>query len=181
MNRSSANPAMLPTVLGLADARLYLASSALVLGNVLLPYALHSIPDGGRMFLPLFFFTLVAGWRFGARAALLTGVLSPLASHFLSGMPPAAALQGLMLQSILLGLLAAFAASRGAQSALALLAGLVVVVLAHQALILAPRAVLAGLPAAVAAFRFHLPGILLQILGGFAVLRALAPRPSLEA
>ena len=151
---------------GLGEARLYLATAALVLGNVLLPWALHRIPDGGRMFLPLFFFTLIAGWRFGAKAGLLTGVLSPLANHVLTGLPPAAALQGLMLQSAFLGLLAALAARRCKPT----WGPMAAVVLLHQSLLLLPAP--AG---ALATLRLHLPAILLQLLGGYAVLRFVLP------
>jgi thiamine transporter ThiT len=146
---------------------LYLATAALVVGNLLLPWALHRIPDAGRTFLPILFFTLIAGWRFGAKAGLLTGVLSPLANHFLTGMPPAPVLQALMLQSALLGLLAAGIASRSRRLTLPLLA---LVVLFHQALILIPQLLQAGLQPALATFELRLPGILLQILGGFALL-----------
>jgi len=149
--------------LSLGDARLYLAAAAMIAGNVLLPYALHRIPEGGRMFLPIFFFTLIAGWRFGAKAAVLTAALSPLANHFLTGMPPAPALQGIILQSALLGCLAAIAASRSARPTLPLLAG--------QALALLPMLAQAGWQACLAALQFRLPGLLLQVLGGYAVLR----------
>jgi thiamine transporter ThiT len=146
---------------------LYLAIATMVLGNLLLPMALHRIPDAGRIFLPILFFTLIAGWRFGAKAGLLTGVLSPLVNHFLTGMPPAPVLQALMLQSALLGVLAAGIASRSRKVTLPILA---LVVLLHQALILIPQLLQAGLRPAFATFELRLPGILLQILGGFALL-----------
>lgn len=158
--------------LGLGDVRLYLATAAMVLGNLALPYAVHRIPDAGRMLLPIFFFTLVAGWRFGAKAGVLTGLLSPLANHWLTGMPPAPMLQGIILQSALLGLLAAALGARGLRPTLARLAALV---LAHQVLMVLPALVQAGPAAAAAGFRLHLPAILLQILGGYGVLRLLAP------
>jgi hypothetical protein len=132
------------------------------------------------MFLPIFFFTLIAGWRFGAKAAVLTAVLSPLANHFLTGMPPAQMLQGIILQSALLGCLAAIAASRSARPTLTLLAG---VVLAAQALALLPVLLQAGWQAGLAALQFRLPGLLLQILGGYAVLRLMGrylPTPTRE-
>jgi hypothetical protein len=153
--------------LSLGDVRFYLATSAMVLGNLFLPYALHQIPNAGRTFLPILFFTLIAGWRFGAKVSLLTGVLSPLVNHFLTGMPPAPVLQALMLQSALLGLLAAGIASRSRKLTLPILAS---VVLLHQALILLPQLFQAGLQPAFATFELRLPGILLQILGGFALL-----------
>ncbi len=156
-----------PQPLSLGDARFYLATAVMVLGNFLLPYALHRIPDAGRTFLPILFFTLIAGWRFGAKAGLLTGVLSPLVNHFLTGMPPAPVLQALMLQSALLGLLAAAIAFRSRRLTLPSLA---LVVLLHQAWILIPQLLQAGLRPAFATFELRLPGILLQILGGFALL-----------
>ena len=168
MNQSS-NPALQP--LTLADGKLYLVTVAMVLGNLLLPYAVHRIPDAGRMLLPIFFFTLIAGWRFGARAGLLTAILSPLANHFLTGMPAGPVLQAIILQGVLLAALAAFAASRSAKPTLAVLG---LVVLAHQALCLTPMLIQAGLRPAFAAFQFRLPGVLLQILGGFAALWYLA-------
>ncbi len=167
MTRSGANHLAIPQPLGLKDARLYLAIAAMVLGNLLLPMALHRIPDAGRTFLPILFFTLIAGWRFGAKAGLLTGVLSPLANHYLTGMPPAPVLQALMLQSALLGVLAALIASRSHRLTLPILAR---VVLLHQALILIPQILQAGMRPAFATFELRLPGILLQILGGFALL-----------
>ena len=146
---------------------MYLAIATMALGNILLPLALHRVPDAGRIFLPIFFFTLIAGWRFGAKAGLLTGVLSPLANHLLTGLPPAPVLQALMVQSALLGVLAAVIASRSRRLTLPLLA---LVVLLHQALILVPQGLRAGMRAAFASFELRLPGILLQILGGFALL-----------
>jgi thiamine transporter ThiT len=167
VTRSGANPLAIPQTLGLGDARLYLAIATMVMGNLLLPLALHRIPDAGRVFLPILFFTLIAGWRFGAKAGLLSGVLSPLANHFLTGMPPTAVLQALMVQSALLGVLAAVIASRSRRLTLPIIA---LVVLLHQALILVPEVLRAGMRSAFATFELHLPGILLQILGGFALL-----------
>jgi len=174
---SSSTPETFHERLNLGDLRLYLATAAMVLGNLLLPYAFHQIPDAGRMFLPIFFFTLIAGWRFGAQAAVLTAVLSPLANHWLTGMPPTPALREIILQSALLGALAALAASRATRPTLAVLG---LVVLAHQALVLFPMMVHAGWQPCLAAFKFRLPGLLLQVLGGFAVLRLMGrylPQP----
>ena len=167
MTHSSANPVAIQQPLGLGDVRLYIATSAMVLGNVLLPYAVHRIPDGGRIFLPIFFFTLIAGWRFGAAAGILTGLLSPLANHVLTGMPPTPTLQPIMVQSALLGILAGIAASRSHKLSLPILA---LVVLLHQTLILLPQLLRAGLQPTLASLELRVPGVLLQILGGFALL-----------
>jgi hypothetical protein len=167
VTQSGANPVVIQQPLSLGDLRLYLATAAMVLGNLLLPYAVHRIPDGGRIFLPIFFFTLIAGWRFGAAAGLLTGLLSPLANHLLTAMPPLPALPSIMVQSALLGLLAAFAAARSRKLSLSLLT---LVVLLHQTLILLPQLLRAGLQPAFATLELRVPGLLLQILGGFALL-----------
>ena len=183
MSNPSAAPTAFHESLNLGEARLYVAAAAMVAGNLLLPFALHRVPGGGLMFLPIFFFTLVAGWRFGAQAAVLTAVLSPLANHFLTGMPPAAALQDLILQSALLGALAALMAARSSRPTLTLLA---LVVAAHQALVLFPTLIHAGWQPCLAALKFRAPGLLLQVLGGLAVLRLMGrflPRtqgPALE-
>lgn len=182
MTQSGANPVALQRPFSVGDGRLYLATAALVLGNVLLPYAVHRIPDGGRILLPIFFFTLIAGWRFGAVAGLLTGLLSPLVNHALTGLPPGPALPSLLVQSALLGALAAAVAARSRKLSLPLLA---LVVLLHQALILSPLLLRAGLPPTLAALQQRVPGLLLQVLGGFALLRFMgrhlppnpAPRP----
>ena len=177
MTPSSSTPDTFHERLNLGDLRLYLATAAMVAGNLLLPLAFHQFPNAGRMFLPIFFFTLVAGWRFGAQAAVLTAVLSPVANHFLTGMPPAPMLQEIILQSALLGALAAIAASRATRPTLALLG---LVVLAHQALVLFPTLIHAGWQPCLAALKFRLPGLLLQVLGGFAVLRLMGrylPQP----
>jgi thiamine transporter ThiT len=142
----------------------------MVLGNVALPFAFHQIPNGGRMFLPIFFFTLIAGWRFGLTAGLFTALLSPLANHVLTGMPTTAMLPVLILQSALLGTLAAVVASRGRKTTLALLA---LVVVLHQTLVLLPVLLASGPLACLTALQVRAPGLMLQLVGGFLVLALL--------
>ena len=171
MSQATLADAMPHRPMGLGQARFYVATLTMVLGNVALPYAVHRIPDAGRVLLPIFFFTLLAGWRFGAKAGLLTGLLSPLANHVLTGMPPGPQVFGLIWQSALLGGLAGLAASRLRKPALVAVAA---VVLAHQALILSPQVLHSGLMAALGTAKVRLPGILLEIVGGFGVLWRLA-------
>ena len=171
MSHASTNPEVLQYRSALGTGKLSLAIAAMVLGNLALPYAVHQIPDAGRILLPIFFFTLVAGWRFGAQAGVLTGLLSPLANHFLTGMPPGPMLQDIMLQSALLGAMASLLSSRRPRPTLPLLA---LLVLAHQALVLLPLLIHAGFQPCLAMARLRVPGMLLQILGGFAVLRLMA-------
>ena len=177
MARSGAPLMVLPQPRGLADSRVYLATCALVAGNLLFPLLVHRIPDAGRTLLPIFFFTLIAGWRYGMKVGLLTGLLSPLANHFVTGMPPAALLRELLLQSALLGVVAALVASRGRRPTLALLT---LVVGVQQALVLFPQLLHGGAQACLETFSLRLPGLLLQVLGGTALLRFLPMQPGTQ-
>jgi len=161
--------------IGVTEARLYLVAALLVLGNLLLPALVHRLPQGGQAFLPIFFFTLVGGWRFGAAAGILTGTLSPVVNHLLTGMPAGPVLPSLTLQSVMLGGLAAAAAAGGRKPGLGALAALVGL---HQALTLLPLALQAGIPTALAALQLRAPGLLLQVAGGSALLSWLARLPA---
>ncbi len=70
------------------STRTYLFIFLFVLGNLLLPQVTHMIPSGGLIFLPIYFFTLIAAYKFGLKVGLLTALLSPLLNSFLFGMPP---------------------------------------------------------------------------------------------
>ena len=54
--------------------RTYLAAIAFIGGNIVVPQLCHLIPNGGLMFLPIYFFTLVAAFRCGWKVGLLTAV-----------------------------------------------------------------------------------------------------------
>ena len=139
------------------DARTYIYALAFTLAGIALPALCHLIPHGGLSLLPIYFFTLIAAYRFGWRTGLLTA------------MPPAAMLPAILTKSLLL---AAFAALVAARSRRPLWLGLVVVVAAYQlAGSLLEWAYTGSLAAALQDVRLGLPGILLQIGGGWLVLR----------
>ncbi len=157
--------------LSVAQARFYLYTTLFVAGNIALPALCHLVPGGGPMLLPIYFFTLVAGWRFGLVAGLATAVLSPLANHALTGMPVQAMLPAILVKSVLLAAIASLIARRFGLSLLAV----AIAVLGYQvAGGIVEGFLSASLAAALADFRVGLPGIVLQILGGYAVLRLLA-------
>ena len=58
--------------------------SSLSLGTI---WTTHQFGLAGPVFLPMHFFILVAALSFGWRVGLLTGVLVPIMSYFMSGMP----------------------------------------------------------------------------------------------
>ena len=114
---------------GLADVKAYLFATLFVVGNLVLPQVCHLLPQGGLVWLPIYFFTLIAAYKYGLSVGLLTAVLSPLANHWLFGMPVAGMLPIILTKSILLAVAASMVSKKtGVVSLLALL----IVVLSYQ-------------------------------------------------
>lgn len=143
-----------------SEAKTYLAAALFLAGNIVLPQLFHTIRLGGPTWLPIYFFTLVGAYKYGWRAGLLTALASPVANALLFGMP------AIVLKSVLLAGAAGYAAARFRRASLALLAA---VVLFYQAAGTLGEWALAGsFHTAVQDFRIGLPGMLLQIFGGWA-------------
>lgn len=157
--------------LPLSDMRAWMMAAIFVAGNIALPQLTHLVPLGGPVLLPIYFFTLVAAYKYGLWVGLATAVLSPLANHLLFGMPAAPMLAPILVKSVSLALAAGFAARWFGKSSLWMLA---LVVLAYQVVGTAAEWVITG-SFAVAShdFTLGLPGMLLQVFGGWAVLKAL--------
>lgn len=66
--------------LGYGDVKAYLVAVLFAIGNILLPQMFHLIHQGGMIWLPIYFFTLVGAYKYGWRVGLLVAVLSPLAN-----------------------------------------------------------------------------------------------------
>ncbi|MFV0390940.1 MAG: ECF transporter S component [Paludibacteraceae bacterium] len=157
--------------LDFSNVKTYLFATIFVIGNILLPQVAHLIPQGGLIFLPIYFFTLIASYKYGLHVGLLTAVLSPVINSLIFGMPPAVALPIILIKSILLAVATAILAkSFGKISLLAILLS----VLSYQIVGTSLEwAMTQSFTAAVQDFKIGLPGILLQIVGGFVVLKAL--------
>lgn len=146
-----------------------------VAGNIILPQLCHLIPMGGPTLLPIYFFTLIAAYKFGIRVGLLTALLSPIVNHLLFGMPAAAVLPAILIKSGLLAI-AASAIARYAKDKVTL-GGLLIAVLSYQIIGTAFEWMLCGnFYLAVQDFRMGVPGMLLQWLGGYFALKAIANR-----
>lgn len=157
--------------LGYSDIKTYMVAALFIAGNIVLPQLCHLIPQGGMILLPIYFFTLIAAYKFGWKAGLLTAVLSPVVNSLCFGMPALALLPVILVKSSLLAVFAALAASRFQKVSLLLLAAVVV---AYQLVGgVAEWAITGSLDAALQDFRLGYPGMLLQIAGGYAVLRYL--------
>lgn len=147
------------------EAKTYWVAALFVVGNIVLPQLCHLVPQGGMILLPIYFFTLVGAYKYGWRVGLLTAIASPLINSLLFGMPAVALLPAIILKSVLLAIAAGYAASRFKKASLALLAG---VVLFYQVVgTLGEWAMKGGFILAVQDFRLGIPGMLLQIFGGW--------------
>lgn len=146
----------------------YLMASLFIVGNILLPQLAHIVPDGGITWLPIYFFTLVGAYRYGRKVGLLTALISPLINSLMFGMPAPAALPAIMLKSVLLAGAAGYAAARFGKATLLSLLG---VVLFYQVFgTIGEWAIKGDLMSACQDFRIGVPGMLLQIIGGWAVI-----------
>lgn len=157
--------------LGWREMRTYLFALLFIAGNIVLPQLCHLIPQGGLMLLPIYFFTLIAAYKFGFRVGLLTAVLSPLINSALFGMPPAVALPIITIKGMLLAGAAAWMASKSkGASLLALIAAVLGYQLAGGAI---EWAMTGSIASALQDWKLGWPGMLLQAVGGWLILNHL--------
>ncbi len=155
--------------MGISQSKTYLLALLFIAGNILLPQLCHLIPQGGLIFLPIYFFTLIGAYKYGYTVGLLTAVFSPLINSALFGMPPVAVLPIILIKSTLLAISAAFIAGKSKTVALWSVGSAVVL---YQAVGMIAEYFLTGsMDAALQDVRLGLPGILVQIFGGWAVLK----------
>lgn len=146
-------------------AKTYLAATLFIAGNILLPQLCHLIPQGGIRWLPIYFFTLVGAYKYGWKVGLATALASPLVNAALFGMPAVAVLPAILLKSVVLAMTAGMAATRFRKVSLELLAA---VVLTYQVVgTLAEWVMVGNLFVSLQDFRIGLPGMLLQVFGGW--------------
>uniref|UniRef100_UPI00307BD336 ECF transporter S component n=1 Tax=Alistipes shahii TaxID=328814 RepID=UPI00307BD336 len=150
---------------GYLETRTYLAAALFAAGNIVLPQLCHLVQLGGPTMLPIYFFTLVGAYKYGWRTGLLTALASPLVNAALFGMLAVTALPAILVKSALLAGAAGYAARRFNRVSVALLAA---VVLFYQIVGSAGEwALTDSFTAAVQDFRIGIPGMLLQVFGGY--------------
>lgn len=155
--------------LGYSDSKTYLMAALFVVGNILFPQLCHLIPQGGLIFLPIYFFTLFGAYKYGYTVGLLTAIASPLVNNLMFGMPPTAMLAPILTKSIVLALTAAFVAQRFRKATIPFIA---LAVIAYQFVgSLAEWGMTGSLIAAMQDVRLGVPGLLLQIFGVWALLK----------
>ena len=157
-----------------SNSRTYWAALAFTAGNILFPQLFHLIPQGGVIWLPIYFFTLIGAYKYGWRVGLLTAIASPLINSWLFGMPPATALPAILLKSCLLAVMAGWMAGKYQKITLW---SLLAAVLSYQVFgTLGEWAMKGDFYLAVQDFRLGVPGMLLQIFGGYFFVKYLIRR-----
>lgn len=147
------------------DIRTYMAGVAFAAGNIVMPQMFHLVHQGGMIWLPIYFFTLVGAYKYGWRVGIITAVLSPLVNSAAFAMPAPAVLPAILLKSVLLALAAGIASKHFNKATLPLLAA---VVGCYQVLGTIGEWLMTGsMFAALQDFRLGIPGMLLQIFGGW--------------
>ena len=103
---------------------------------------------------------------------MLTALLSPLVNHFLFGMPPAAVLRIILIKSVLLAFMASAIANKYRKVSLF---HLLLVVLGYQVIgSLIEWAITQSFASAIQNFTIGVHGMLIQIVGGWIILKMLA-------
>ena len=150
--------------------KLTLASVCVAL-CVVLPIAFHSIPDAGTVFLPMHIPVLICGMICGWPYGLLCGLMGPLLSSFITGMPPVAILPAMMVECGTYGLVSGLMLKylRSGKVYLDLYGALIVAMLAGRvvsgiakALIFSPGLAMSAW--VTASFITALPGIAIQLV-----------------
>jgi len=74
---------------------------------VVLPIAVHSIPNAGSVILPMHIPVLICGLVCGWPYGFICGLLGPLLSSLITGMPPAAMMPAMMVECAVYGMVTA--------------------------------------------------------------------------
>lgn len=154
-----------------SNAKTYMVAALFTIGNIALPQLVHLIPQGGLTWLPIYLFTLIGAYKYGWKVGFLTALVSPLINSYFFGMPPVHGLPAILVKSGLLALFAGVAANRFKKASLWMLAA---VVLSYQVVgTLGEWIIKNDFYLAVQDFRIGIPGMLLQIFGGWAIINYL--------
>jgi len=160
--------------LGYTEVRTYFVATLFIVGNILFPQLVHLMPHGGATWLPIYLFTLVGAYKYGWKVGVLTAIASPLVNSMAFGMPCASVLPSILAKSLLLAAFAGVAARCIKDAPLWAFAAIVV---AYQVLGTAFEWMLIGnLTIALQDLRQGAPGLALQVLGGWWLVRLIGRR-----
>jgi len=156
--------------LSYSEKKTYLYSALFIVGNIIVPQLCHLIPQGGLILLPIYFFTLIAAYKYGFVAGIMTAVCSPIVNHLLFGMPPLPVLPILLIKSLLLAVFASLIARRVGKVTFWAVA---LAVVAYQLVggIVFEWPMTGSFESAVQDFYLGCPGIIIQIVFGYLLMR----------
>lgn len=87
-----------------------IVSGLLAAFGIILPQLLHAIPNAGAVFLPMHIPVLLCGLICGWQYGLACGIITPLLSYFITGMPPTPVLPGMLCELAVYGLVSGLVA-----------------------------------------------------------------------
>lgn len=149
----------LPKVLTFSEAKCYIFSAVFMASAVFFPWLAHQFHIAGPTYLPMHFFVMIAGFLFGWRVGIMTGVLSPMLSYGMTRMPPIGILSETMLELAVYGFAVGVLREKNFNILTALLSAMILGRLARLAFVLG-----LGLKTnPIRYFQMSWPGILLQI------------------
>ena len=155
--------------LNYGEVKTYVCTAVFVACNLVLPQLFHLIPQGGVIFSPLSLVILAGAYKFGWKTGLLAALLSPLVNHSLTGMPAWEVLPVMTLKLAVLAVVAGLVAQQFKAVSVLLLIG---VVLASKAIGgLGELLLTGGIDATTADFIVGWPGLLLQVVGTWLILK----------
>ncbi|NDK08125.1 ECF transporter S component [Candidatus Gracilibacteria bacterium] len=147
--------------ISLANKKYYVLSIIFTILNIVTPIFFHQFGMGGPMFLPIYFFVLIGGYKYGWKVGVLTALLSPTISHFITGMPNIVILDIIIIKGVLLGLISGYI---GFKTNKLSLINLIYIVVIYQLLgsiyEMSINDIVIGYP-----------GLLLQIFGGYYLIK----------
>ncbi|MCR5512752.1 MAG: ECF transporter S component [Prevotella sp.] len=155
--------------LNYSEAKTYLWGMIFVACNLILPQVFHLIPQGGIIFAPLSLVILAGAYKFGWRTGLLAALLSPIVNHTITGMPAWNVLPVMVVKLMILAMIAGLTAEYFKKVSITLLVGVVLVSMAFGAL--GELLFTGGITASIQDVTVGWPGILLQVLGSWLILK----------
>ena len=158
--------------LKLTNYKFYFFTLVFSIGNIALPMLCHQFNLAGNRFLPIYFFILIAGYLYGWRMGLLTAILSPLFSYLLTGMPVISMLTMGLIKGSALGIVAGLIGNKYKKISLI---NIGIIIILYQSIGLLFASITKGnLNFMASDFVIGFPGLLIQLFGGFLVLKFLS-------
>lgn len=151
------------------EVKTYMWAVIFVVCNLVLPQLFHLIPQGGIIFSPLSLVILAGAYKFGWKTGLLAALLSPTVNHLITGMPAMEVLPVMTMKLAVLALVAGLTALRFKIVSLPLLVGVVLVTKTIECI--SEFVLTGGIAATIADFTIGWPGLLLQIIGTWLILK----------